>query len=264
ITYTPYASDGQCMTATQIETDLAKINELGYPSIRVYSTDCGVFENVVPTATKYGMKITYGIFLDENKGPGSDGANEQLDAIIKNAPKDSFAMLIVGNEYISGHGGSAETLAPYIKTCKEKLVAAGFPSTIPVTTTETVGAIEQYGAALCDSIDVVAAQIHPFFDGGIAAIGAGAFAVKQLAQAAAICPEAAARGQYITEIGWPTAGNTNGLAIPGVLEQKLAIASIIEAVGDKATLFSWQNDEWKEPGALNVEQSFGCASVLGL
>ncbi|CAI6280956.1 unnamed protein product [Periconia digitata] len=262
ITYTPYAKDGNCMTADKIQSDIARIAKLQYTTIRVYSVDCGVFENVVPAATKHGLKIIYGIFLDANKGPGSPGANEQLDAIIKNAPKDSFAMLIVGNEYMSGHGGSVDALAPYVKQCKEKLVGAGFPSTIPVTTTETVGALEQYGKKLCGVIDVLAAQVHPFFDGAITASGAGEFAAKQLEQAAKVCPEAAARGKYITEIGWPNGGNANGAAIPGSKEQKEAISSIIKAVGDHATLFSYQDDPWKAPGSYGVEQKFGCADIL--
>lgn len=250
------------MTASKVQTDIARIAKLGYTTIRVYSTDCGVFENVIPAATKAGLKIIYGVFLDAAKGPGSDGANKQLDDIIKNAPKDSFAMLIVGNEYMSGHGGSVDALAPYVKQCKEKLVAAGFPSTIPVTTTETVGALEQYGKKLCDVIDVLAAQVHPYFDGGIAASGAGDFAAKQLEQAAKVCPEAAARGKYITEIGWPTGGNANGKAVPGVQQQKEAISSIIDAVGSYSVLFSYQDDAWKDPGTYGVEQKFGCADIL--
>jgi hypothetical protein len=120
VTYTPYDTNGQCMPKEKINDHIAKIAAAGYPHIRVYSTDCGVFENLVPIATKAGLKIIYGVFLDEAKGPGSAGANQQLDAIIKNAPKDSFSMLIVGNEYISGHGGSAATLAPYSKYSHER------------------------------------------------------------------------------------------------------------------------------------------------
>lgn len=262
VTFTPYAKDGNCMGAGEVNTAIEKIANAGYTTIRVYSTDCGVFENVVPACQKHGLKIIYGIFLDAGKAPNSAGANEQLQAIIDHAPKDSMAMLIVGNEYIFGHGGSASELAPYIKTCKDKLVAAGFSKDIPVTTTEPVGTWEQYGSGLCDVIDVFACQVHPFFDGGITAGEAGDFAVKQLEQAAKVCPGAASKGKYITEIGWPKGGQTNGKAVPGVEEQKTAITSIIEKVGDHACLFSYQDDEWKAPGNLGVEQKFGCGDIL--
>ncbi|KAF2442046.1 glycoside hydrolase family 17 protein, partial [Karstenula rhodostoma CBS 690.94] len=260
ITYTPYTKGGDCKPELEVQTDIAKIADLGYVAIRVYSTDCGVFENVIPATLKYGIQVIYGIFLDAATAPGSDGANEQLQDIIDNAPKDTASMLIVGNEYISGHGGDAGSLASYVAAVKTKWVAAGF--TAPVTTTETVAAWEQYGSALCDVIDIFAAQVQPYFDGGKTASEAGDFAISQLEQAAKICPEAAAKGKFISEIGWPAGGSPNGAAVPGKAEQKEAMQSIIEKVGDHACIFSYQNDNWKNPGAYNVEQYFGCADNL--
>lgn len=260
ITYTPYTKGGDCKTQSEVQTDVSKISELGYVAIRVYSTDCGVFEHVVPACKEHNIQVIYGIFLDAATPPNSQGANDQLDAIIKNAPKDLVSMLIVGNEYISGHGGNAGALASYVAAVKSKWTAAGF--TAPVTTTETVAAWEQYGSALCDVIDIFAAQVQPFFDGGKTASEAGDFAYSQLEQAAKVCPEAAAKGKFISEIGWPAGGSANGAAIPGKAEQKEAMQSIIEKVGDHACIFSYQDDAWKAPGAYNVEQFFGCADNL--
>ncbi|KAF9735715.1 beta-glucosidase btgE [Paraphaeosphaeria minitans] len=260
ITYTPYTKGGDCKSQMDVNNDIATIANLGYVAIRVYSTDCGVFENVIPATQKHSMQVIYGIFLDATSAPGSQGANEQLQDIIDNAPKDTVSMLIVGNEYISGHGGDAGSLASYVAAVKTKWVAAGF--TAPVTTTETVAAWEQYGSVLCDVIDIFAAQVQPYFDGGKTASEAGDFAYSQLEQAAKVCPEAAAKGKFISEIGWPAGGSPNGVAIPGKAEQKEAMQSIIEKLGDHACIFSYQNDNWKSPGAYNVEQFFGCADNL--
>jgi exo-beta-1,3-glucanase (GH17 family) len=260
ITYTPYTKGGDCKSEMEVKTDVGKIADLGYVAIRVYSTDCGVFENVIPATKEHGMQIIYGIFLDAATAPGSQGANEQLQDIIDNAPKDTVSMLIVGNEYISGHGGDAGALASYVAAVKTKWIAAGF--TAPITTTETVAAWEKYGSVLCDVIDIFAAQVQPYFDGGKTAEEAGDFAYAQLEQAAQVCPEAAAKGKFISEIGWPAGGSPNGAAVPGKAEQKKAMQSIIEKVGDHACIFSYQNDDWKNPGAYNVEQYFGCADNL--
>lgn len=260
ITYTPYTKGGDCKSETEVKTDVAKIADLGYVAIRVYSTDCGVFENVIPATQKHGIQVIYGIFLDAATPPGSQGANDQLQDILDNAPKDTVSMLIVGNEYISGHGGDAGSLASYVAAVKTKWIAAGF--TAPVTTTETVAAWEKYGSVFCDVIDIFAAQVQPYFDGGKTASEAGDFALSQLEQAAKVCPEAAAKGKFISEIGWPAGGSPNGVAIPGKAEQKEAMQSIIEKVGDHACIFSYQNDDWKNPGAYNVEQYFGCADNL--
>jgi exo-beta-1,3-glucanase (GH17 family) len=266
MTYTPYATNGQCKSQDEIKGDIKHISEMGFTTIRSYSTDCGVFEYVVPECQKYGLKVIYGIFLEGGgaggKGPFSTYANEQLEAIKSNAPKEGVAMVIVGNECIFNGNCDAPTLGSYIDHCRETLQGAGFPKDIAVTTTEPVGTWEEHGAALCDHIDIFTCQVHPYFTSSVTADMAGDFAIQQLAQAAKVCPEAAKKGTYITEIGWPSAGNSNGAAVASPENQKIAIKKVQEAVGDKACIFSYQNDSWKAPGALNVEQYFGCSEAL--
>lgn len=266
MTFTPYAQDGNCMTGEQIKSDIAKIADMGFTTIRSYSTDCGVFEYVVPACQEHGLKVIYGIFLEAGgkggKGPFSDYANKQLQDIIDNAPKDSVALIIVGNEWLFNNYGEASDLAAYLDYVREQIRGAGFPSDIAVTTTEPVNIWEEKGKELCSHIDLFTVQVHPFFDQGVSAETAGDFAVKQLEQAAKVCPEAAAKGKYISEIGWPKSGKTNGQAVPGKEQQKIAIKGILEKVGSEACLFSYQDDLWKAPGDLDVEQSFGCADVL--
>jgi exo-beta-1,3-glucanase (GH17 family) len=266
MTYTPYAPDGNCKTESDIKTDIKQIADLGFTTIRSYSTDCGVFEYVVPECQKYGLKIVYGIFLEaggkDGKGPFSQYANDQLEAIKKNAPKDGISMLIVGNECMFNNNCQPAELASYIDYCREQLHGAGFPKDIAVTTTEPVGVWEEKGAALCDHIDIFTVQVHPYFTASVSADMAGDFAAQQLEQAAKVCPEAAAKGKYITEIGWPTAGQSNGKAIAGVAEQKEAMKKIIEKVGSSACLFSFKDDPWKHAGDLGVEQHFGSYGAL--
>jgi exo-beta-1,3-glucanase (GH17 family) len=263
ITYTPYAKDGQCKTADAIKSDIKKISEMGFTTIRSYSTDCGVFESVVPACQQYGLKVIYGIFLEAGgKGPFSEHANAQLKDIKDNAPKDSVAMVIVGNECIFSGACQAGELASYIDHVRTELLGCGFPSDIAITTTEPVGTWEEHGAALCDHIDVFTVQVHPYFTQSVTAEMAGDFAAQQLEQAAKVCPKAAAKGKYISEIGWPNAGNSNGMAVAGAAEQKVAMKKIQEKVGAEACIFSFEDDSWKAPGDLNVEQHFGCAAAL--
>ncbi|CAN9202712.1 unnamed protein product [Alternaria alternata] len=265
ITYTPYANSGDCKTADEIATDIKKISELGFTTIRSYSTDCGVFEHVVPECQKYGLKVIYGIFLEAGgkggRGPFSSYANDQLKDITDNAPKDSVAMVIVGNECVFNGNCDVNELGSYIDYVREQLVSSGYEG-VAVTTTETVGSWEEHGAALCDHIDVFTVQVHPYFTQSVSAEEAGDFAAQQLEQAAKVCPEAAAKGKYITEIGWPSAGQSNGKAVAGVEQQKTAMKKIMEKVGSEACLFSYQNDGWKEPGNLDVEQNFGCVDAI--
>jgi exo-beta-1,3-glucanase (GH17 family) len=266
LTYTPYADNGDCRSASVIKADVAKIAKWGYTTIRVYSVDCGVFESVVPAAEAVGLKIIYGVFLDSTNGPDSEGANEQLQAIIDNASKESTAMIIIGNEYSFG-GGSLSGLVAYVKKARQQIYAAGFPKDIPVTTTETVGVMVTPGnEIICEALDVLTVQIHPFFDFNTDAADAGTFALSQLEMAAKVCPEAAAKGMYITEIGWPHTGKENGKAKATPEAQKEAIKSIVEKVGDIACLLSYEDDGWKSKfGAsdkFGVETNFGCGEIV--
>jgi len=263
ITYTPYANNGQCKSQDEVKDDIKKISSLGFTTIRSYSTDCGVFENVVPECQKYGLKVIYGIFLEgAGKGTFSQHAEDQLNDIKGKAPKDSVAMVIVGNECMSNNNCQPAELASYIDHVRDELRGAGFPQDIAVTTTETVGTWEEKGAALCDHIDVFAVQVQPYFTKSTSPEDAGDFAAEQLEQAAKVCPGAAAKGKYITEIGWPSAGMANGKAVAGQSEQKIALQKIQEKVGSKACMFSFQNDGWKPSGAFNVEQYFGLLKAL--
>jgi exo-beta-1,3-glucanase (GH17 family) len=266
ITYTPYAADGQCKTSMAIASDIKKISEMGFTTIRSYSTDCGVFEYVVPECQKYGLKVIYGIFLEGGgaggKGPFSSYANSQLEDIKNKAPKDSVAMVIVGNECMFNNNCQASELGSYIDYVRKELQGAGFPTDVAITTTEPVGTWEEKGAALCSHIDVFTVQVHPYFTASITADMAGDFAAQQLEQAAKVCPEAAAKGKYISEIGWPKSGNSNGKAVASPENQKTAMKKIMEKVGAESCLFSFQDDGWKAPGDLGVEQYFGCADAL--
>ena len=266
MTYTPYADNGDCRTDSVIKADVSKIAQWGYTTIRVYSVDCGVFESVVPAAEAAGLKIIYGVYLDAANGPDSDAANEQLHAIIEGANHDSTAMIIIGNEY-SFNGGGLEGLVAYVKKARQQIYAAGFPKEIPVTTTETVGVMVTPGnEIICEALDVLTVQIHPFFDYNTDAADAGDFALSQLEKAAKVCPEAAAKGMYITEIGWPHKGSNNGKAEATPEAQQKAIKSIVEKVGDIACLLSYEDDGWKSKfGAsdkFGVETNFGCGTVV--
>ncbi|KAF2729127.1 glycoside hydrolase [Polyplosphaeria fusca] len=266
MTYTPYAPSGDCKTESEVYSDIEAIANMDFTTIRTYSTDCMVFENVVPACQKHGLKIVFGIFLEGGgeggKGPFSSYAEEQLNDIKNKAPKDVVAMVIVGNEAMFNGYTTATELASYIDHVRETLRGAGFGDDIAITTTEPVDVWQSEGAALCDHIDVFTCQVHPFFTAKIAAEDAGTFAKEQLELAASVCPEAASKGKYISEIGWPSAGNNNGAAIPGYSEQQTAIKAILEEVGSEACIFSFQDDPWKAPGAFGVEQHFGCSEAL--
>jgi len=259
MTYTPYTEEGDCKPASDVMSDIANIKELGFTTIRTYSTDCSGLENIGAACEAHGLLMIIGVFIKET---GISDCYEQVNEIIAWGKWELVAMVVIGNEAIFNKYCTAEELAAFIKACKTKMLAAGCPSHVPFTTTEPVSSIIEVGAALCDVIDVVAANVQPYFTSSVVAKEAGVFVKGQLALIAAVCPEAAANGCYNLESGWPTGGNDNGLAKPGKTEQHEAIQSILEVCGEQSVVFSYHNDAWKAPGPLGVEQTWGCADNL--
>lgn len=67
---------------------------------------------------------------------------------------------------------------------------------------------------------------------------------------------------WVLEAGWPSAGQTNGAAVPGASEQATAVKSMVDAAGDKIAVFTYTDDLWKTPGPMGVETAFGCSQLF--
>ncbi|TKA21915.1 hypothetical protein B0A50_08563 [Salinomyces thailandicus] len=259
MTYTPYASDGSCKSADAISSDIASIAAKGFTTVRLYATDCNGPVNIGSACADNGLKMILGIYIDDT-GIGSN-TDEQVTELIDwgTGQWDLVEMVVFGNEAIFNGYASASDLATGISDVKTRFQAAGYSG--PVTTTETLNTIQENANTICAVVDVIAANIHPFFNTAITASKAGDFVTSQLDDLAACCDNE--KEAYNLETGWPSSGLANGLAIPGLSNQKTAIDSIMQSAGGgKSVMFSFENDEWKSPGSLDVEQFWGCADLF--
>ncbi|KAJ5355092.1 uncharacterized protein N7496_012304 [Penicillium cataractarum] len=254
MTFSPYTSSGACMSQSEVTSNLKVIKDKGFNLVRVYSTDCNGLEYIGSACKELGMNIIMGVYIDST---GTSGAQDQVDAIAKWAEWDMVELIVVGNEAVSSGYCSASQLASFITSCKSTFQAAGY--TGKVTTTEPIDVWEQYGTStLCSPVDIVGANIHPFFNSQVTAAKAGEFALSEYKILEGLCNKDVVN----LETGWPNAGDANGDAVPGVAEQETAIKSIVAALGSKSIFFSYADDDWKSPGQFNVEQHWGCASVF--
>lgn len=254
MTFSPYTSSGACMTQSEVVDNLKTINAKGFNLVRVYSTDCNSLEYIGSACKSLGMKMILGVYIESS---GTSGAQEQVEAISSWAQWSMVELIVVGNEAVSSGYVSAAQLASFITSAKSTFASAGY--TGHVTTTEPIDVWQQYGAStLCAPVDIVGANIHPFFNSQTTAEQAGAFALSEYQILQKLC----GKDVLNLETGWPNAGDANGAAVPGVAEQKTAIHAIAQAIGSKSIFFSYANDDWKAPGDFNVEQHWGCASVF--
>ncbi|KAJ5591909.1 beta-glucosidase btgE [Penicillium hispanicum] len=254
MTFSPYTEGGDCMTQDEVTKNIGTIKQKGFDLVRVYSTDCNSLEYIGSAAKQHGMKMIIGVYIDKT---GISGAESQVSAITSWAEWSLVELIVVGNEAVSSGFCQASDLATFISSSKTRFQSAGY--TGQVTTTEPIDIWQKYGTSnLCSSVDIVGANIHPFFNAQTTAEEAGTFALSEYKLLEKICN----KDVLNLETGWPNAGETNGAAVPGVAEQKTAIEGIVKYLGSKSIFFSYADDSWKNGGEFDVEKHWGCASVF--
>ncbi|GES64885.1 cell wall glucanase [Aspergillus terreus] len=250
MTYSPYTNAGGCKSKADVLQDIATIKQKGFTHVRVYSTDCSSLEWIGEGAKQQGLIMILGVYIDSS---GISGAQSQVTDIANWAEWDLVSLIVVGNEAIQNGYCTASELASFITSAKQAFKAAGYSG--QVTTTEPINVWESSGSALCSSIDILGANIHPFFNSEVTAAQAGKFVQGQVDILEKICP---GKDVINLETGWPSKGEANGLAVPGTTQQSEAIKSLRNDVGALSVFFSFSNDLWKSPGAFDVEQYWGC------
>ncbi|ROV97605.1 hypothetical protein VSDG_04537 [Cytospora chrysosperma] len=261
MTYTPYdAATGDCKTADTVDTDVASIASSGFTVLRVYSTDCDTLPNVGTAAAKYGLKMIVGIFISEvGCANGSPDVDSQISALKEWAQWDLVDLMTVGNEALYDGYCTPQELVDLINHVRTELS----DYTGPYTTTDIVSAWQEESvqSVVCDAVDVVAANVHSYFSADTAPADAGDFVKGQIEIVEQAC---GGKTGYVLECGYPTSGATNGLNVPSVANQQIAITAIKEAIGDKVVFFSMFDDQWKSPGTCECEQHWGVGSLFGL
>ncbi|KAL8993379.1 MAG: hypothetical protein Q9188_007341, partial [Gyalolechia gomerana] len=221
MTYSPYTSSGNCKSTSDITTDVTSIASKGFSGIRIYSTDCNGLSAVASAASSHSLNLILGVYISDS---GISAARPQIQEIVSWAEDNggqwqSVEMVVVGNEAVFNGFCTAEELATFVAEARSAFRTAGYNG--PVTTTETIDVLEEHKETLCPISDVVAANIHPFFNGQISAPEAGKFVADQLALLEKeIC---LGKEAWNLETGWPKRGEANGRAVPGAWEQEVAV-----------------------------------------
>jgi exo-beta-1,3-glucanase (GH17 family) len=254
MTYSPYSDNGGCKSSAEIAIDVALIGASGFKAVRVYSTDCSGLQAIGTACKLAGMKMILGVFISET---GISGAQQQVTDIVNWGQWNLVDLVVIGNECVFNGYATASALASFITDCKSKFSSAGYSG--PCTTTEPLNVWQSNTGALCSAVDVVGANIHPFFNADVSAEDAGSFTASQLKIVDGLCP---GKSGVNLETGWPSGGTCNGKACPGKSEQATAIKGIKDAVGGKSVMFSFTNDLWKAAGAFGCEQSWGAIDLF--
>ncbi|SGZ54115.1 CIC11C00000004640 [Sungouiella intermedia] len=248
ITYSPYNADGSCKSSSDVASDIAKLLE--FEVIRLYGVDCNQVENVLP-ALGDNQKLFAGIYFVNDI---SGGVSTLAAAVKANGGWDRVHTVSIGNELVNNGEATVSQIKSYVAQGRSALTAAGY--TGPVVSVDTFIAVIN-NPELCEYSDYMAVNAHAFFDGYVAAEDAGDWVLLQIERVATAC---SSKSVFITETGWPTRGDSNGVAVPSSENQLAALASISEKCGNDVTFFNAYNDLWKADGAYNAEKYWGIYS----
>ena len=248
LAYDLMADDGSCRSWEEIAGNVAQLAQEGYTKIRTYDVGCHVDGLANAIQQHPGMKLFAGI------NTVNDVAGDLTKLIYMLQPYWAIVDTVnIGNEVVN-QGGSPGAVTAAIGTARGMLSSAGY--TGQVVTVDTFVAHLAH-PELCAASDYCAANIYAYFDGNVAAEGAGDFVRRMSTAVAGI-----ANGKRVvtTESGWPKCGPGNGKAVAGPAQQATAMASIRAAFsGDQSDLFLFQSYDakYKPPGPGGVEQCWG-------
>ncbi|KAF4453730.1 hypothetical protein F53441_3623 [Fusarium austroafricanum] len=251
IAYAPYRGDHQCKSKEEIKHDLTQL-ATDFSVLRIYGTDCDQVANVYSCAKGSGMKLFLGIW---NINDVQTEAKSIISAI--NGDWDIVDTISVGNELVNNGAASPAKVIAAVKQARQILRTAGYQG--PVVTVDTFIAAGS-NPELCNESDYCAINAHAFFDATISAEEAG----KWLSSTVENLKSKISGNKRIVicETGWPTKGNSNGKAVPGMTQQRAALDSIRKEFSshyEDLILFSAFNDPWKKPEAATfmAEQYWG-------
>lgn len=266
ITYTPYTDSLTCLAASTIRSDVAAIARKGFTTVRLYSIDCSILQHMEPALLTYNLKLIVGIALDS----GLDSASTQISELIAWAnpsPNETnkwplIELIVIGSDAIFSSRITPNLLATLLTTTRLTLRSHSYAG--PLTTTEPLSILTTYAHLLCPTLDIPAATIHPFFHPLITASDAGTYVSTQLTHLSTLCPNLKRETSIALETGWPSRGVANGAAVPGYVEQWVAVSGIVDSgVGGRSVFLGWGDEGWREGGEFGVEGSWGCGHVFG-
>jgi exo-beta-1,3-glucanase (GH17 family) len=259
LVYSPYQNDGACKDYDTVSSDINYIHSKGINNLRIYGSDCNVFETVLPVVKSLGMKVNQGFWF--NYGESADSIDSGVQAFISYGLQNGWDMIdfvTVGNEAINDKVLTVSELSNKIASVKSQLKAAGYNGR--VTTSEPpISFIRNPELCTNSEIDFVGINPHSYFDQDVDASQSGSFVSQQKSQVEGVC---GGKSVFITETGYPSKGKTNGKNVPTPDNQKIALQSIFSACGTDVTILTAFDDFWKQPGPYGIEQYFGALYLL--
>lgn len=215
--YTPLGAQyPECLTSppsqNDVTQDVAVLSQLTN-RIRLYGTDCNQTEMVLHSIDvldmKKDVKVWLGVWLDKNQTT-NDRQLKHMYGILDKHGAEPFAGVIVGNEVLYRKDTTEPELATLLQGIRTNFTTKGIK--LPLATSD-LG--DNWTVELASEVDIVMANVHPFF-GGVPVDEAAGW-TWNFWQERNVKPTSSLANrpkQIISEVGWPTGGGNNcGVAV---------------------------------------------------
>ncbi|MBN1294959.1 MAG: hypothetical protein JXB48_24195 [Candidatus Latescibacteria bacterium] len=200
--------------------------------IRTFGSTLGM-EKAGKIAHELGLKIAMGAWIGDD-----DQTNQrEIDSLKKAALNGEVDIAVIGNEMISRGDISESALINYIS--QFKTAAQG----IPVTTVDIYTEIRTR-PTLIDACDLIMVNIYPFWESK--SVDCAVSDVYQAYQT--VVAVAGEKTIWLSETGWPDAGDPRGDAIPSPENAQyffLNFVSMAREEGIPYFYFETYDEEWK-------------------
>ncbi|KAI9812209.1 MAG: hypothetical protein M1832_000478, partial [Thelocarpon impressellum] len=210
--YTPWGTQyPECLkwppSQNNVTRDLAVLSQLTN-QVRLYGTDCNQTDMVLHSLDVLGlkdqMKVWIGVWQDKNATSNARQLAE-LNRLLDEHGGAPFAGVVIGNEVLFRKDMTEPALAKVIDGVKANLTAKKIK--LPVATSD-LG--DNWSQELAGEVDVVMANVHPFFAGVKAEVAAGwTYNFWQTRDVALTAGLANKPKHIISEVGWPSGGGNN-------------------------------------------------------
>lgn len=242
IDYTPLGTVyPECLkwppSQNNITRDLAVMSQLT-DKIRLYGNDCNQTEMVFYAIDqlKIDMKVWIGVWLDGNSTTNTRQIAELWNIMSQEKHHDKIEGIAVGNEVLFAKTISQWQLMQHIKDVKTNLTSLGLGS-IPVGTSD-LGS--NWDATMAGGVDVLMANVHPFF-AGVTVDKAAEWTYDFFVENDVSVTKGLSKAPrvMISEVGWPSDGGEKGGSVAGVEELNKFMEDFVCKENKRGTEYFW-------------------------